>query len=86
VLDDGSGKVRVFVSSTAPFKRPAARRGQRWVVTGIVSQYGSKAPFTDGYRLLPRSARDFQQIVTTRPAAAVRLTARGLRITAREIE
>ena len=29
VLDDGSGKVRVFVSSTAPFKRPAARRGQR---------------------------------------------------------
>ncbi|WP_423224762.1 lamin tail domain-containing protein [Candidatus Amarolinea aalborgensis] len=86
-LDDGSGAVRVFVPSTAPFKRPAARRGQRWTVTGVVSQYGSKAPFTDGYRLLPRTARDLQQVVE-RKATAVTATvvARGLRVFVREIE
>ncbi len=86
-LDDGSGAVRVFVSSSAPFKRPAARRGQRWTVTGIISQYGSKAPFTDGYRLLPRSARDLQPVVE-RKATAVTATvvARGLRVSVREME
>jgi len=86
-LDDGSGAVRVFVPSSALFKRPAARRGQRWTVTGVVSQYGSKAPFTDGYRLLPRTARDLQPVVE-RKATAVTATvvARGLRVFVREME
>ena len=86
-LDDGSGAVHVFVSSTAPFKRPAARRGQRWTVTGIVSQYGSKAPFTDGYRLLPRSARDLQQVTAPKAAAVTAVVvARGLRLSVREMD
>ncbi len=84
-LDDGSGQARVFVSSSAAFKRPPARRGQFWVVTGVVSQYGSKAPFSDGYRLLPRTVRDFQQITVRRPTPPLTI-ARGLRIWVREVE
>ncbi len=57
-LDDGSGPVQVNVPSTAGFKRPRMQRGQLWAATGIVSQYGSRAPFLDGYRVLLRAAGD----------------------------
>lgn len=57
-LDDGSGPAQVTVPAAGGFTRPRMRRGEFWSVTGIVSQYGSRAPFTDGYRVLVRAASD----------------------------
>ncbi len=57
-LDDGSGVARITVPAAAGFKRPRMQRGEFWAVTGIVSQYGLRAPFNDGYRVLVREASD----------------------------
>lgn len=69
VLDDGRGKVRVFVSSTAPFKRPAAR-GQR------LGRHRHRQPVRQQdalHRWLPLAAtfptHDLQQAVVVRPVA-----------------
>jgi hypothetical protein len=68
-LDDGSGPARITVPTAAGFKRPRMQRGQFWSATGIVSQYGTRAPFTDGYRLLVRVSSDLN---ASRAAPAIR--------------
>ena len=68
-LDDGSGVARITVPAAAGFKRPRMQRGEFWSVTGIVSQYGLRVPFTDGYRVLVREASD---LTGSRPIVAGR--------------
>ncbi len=58
ILDDGSGPARVYVRESTGWKRPRLHRGEWWAAVGVVSQYGTQRPYTDGYRLLPRYARD----------------------------
>jgi uncharacterized protein YdeI (BOF family) len=58
ILDDGSGPARVYVRESTGWNRPRLHRGEWWAAVGIVSQYGTQRPYTDGYRLLPRYARD----------------------------
>ncbi|HIC87978.1 MAG TPA: hypothetical protein EYP04_01025 [Anaerolineae bacterium] len=58
ILDDGSGPVLVYVGTRSGLARPSVAVGQTWTAVGVVSRYGSRAPFTDGYRLLPRTQAD----------------------------
>jgi len=58
-LDDGSGPARVVVLRATGIRRPWFDRGAWLAVVGIAGQYARRAPWADGYRLLPRYARDF---------------------------
>ncbi len=57
-LDDGSGECRIRIDPRTKLRRPPLRRGQRWAVAGIVSQYAARRPYEGGYRLMPRFATD----------------------------
>ena len=50
--------VRVTVRSSLDWKRPYVTLGERYRVTGIVSQFGTAAPWNDGYRILVRYPSD----------------------------
>ena len=43
-------------------KRPYAKKGQLFQVTGIVGQFGTSAPWNDGYRVLVRYQSDLVRI------------------------
>jgi len=57
-LDDGSGPVRVSVRPATGIRRPWIPRGSFVRVVGIVGQSASRAPWNDGYRVMPRFADD----------------------------
>ena len=50
--------VRVTIRSSLDWKRPFVNLGDRYRVTGIVSQFATAAPWNDGYRVLVRYESD----------------------------
>ena len=54
--------VRVMVARSLGWPRPAALPGQRWRVTGVVSQMARAAPWNGGYRVLVRWPSDLELI------------------------
>lgn len=54
--------VRVTVRSSLNWKRPYVNKGQRWQVTGIVSQFAREAPWNGGYRVLVRYKEDLVKL------------------------
>jgi hypothetical protein len=54
--------IRVTVRSSLGWKRPYVKKGQIFQVTGIVSQFATKAPWNDGYRVLVRYKDDLAKI------------------------
>ncbi|RLT36917.1 MAG: hypothetical protein DWI57_14235, partial [Chloroflexi bacterium] len=53
--------VRVTVRSSLGWRRPFVNRGERWQVTGIVSQSADAAPWNGGYRVLVRYPSDLME-------------------------
>lgn len=51
-VDDGSGKVKVFIKETTGIDKPPMKKGSTVTLTGVVSHT------TSGYRLLPRFQSD----------------------------
>jgi hypothetical protein len=47
-----SSPLRIVTPIVSGWRRPYVRIGQRWVVTGIVSQSATTAPWNGGYRVL----------------------------------
>ncbi len=54
--------VRVTVRSSLPWQRPYVLSGQRWQVTGIVSQFARASPWNGGYRVLVRYKEDLVKL------------------------
>ena len=54
--------VRVTVRSSLNWKRPYVNKGERWQVTGIVSQFARESPWNGGYRVLVRYKRDLVKV------------------------
>ena len=50
--------VMVTVRNSLGWRRPYVNKGERWLVTGIVSQSAATAPWNGGYRLLVRYPSD----------------------------
>ncbi len=50
--------VMVTVRSSLGWRRPYVNKGERWQVTGIVSQSAAAAPWNGGYRVLVRYPQD----------------------------
>ena len=50
--------VMVTVRSSLGWRRPYVNKGERWQVTGIVSQSAAAAPWNGGYRVLVRYPSD----------------------------
>jgi hypothetical protein len=54
--------VRVTVRSSLNWKRPYVNKGERWQVTGIVSQFARESPWNGGYRVLVRYKTDLVKV------------------------
>ncbi|MBI3957357.1 MAG: lamin tail domain-containing protein, partial [Chloroflexi bacterium] len=54
--------VMVTVRSSLGWRRPFVNKGERWRVTGIVSQSAAAAPWNGGYRVLVRYPSDLVEI------------------------
>ncbi|MEZ4865381.1 MAG: lamin tail domain-containing protein [Caldilineaceae bacterium] len=54
--------VRVTVRSSLGWRRPYVNKGERWQVTGIVSQFAREAPWNGGYRVLVRYREDLVRL------------------------
>lgn len=54
--------IRVTVRSSLSWRRPYVQKGQRWQVTGIVSQFAREAPWNGGYRVLVRYQADLVKL------------------------
>lgn len=52
-IDDGSGKIRIYVSRNTNIDKPTLKKGYKVLITGIVSQTSA------GFRILPRFQKDF---------------------------
>jgi hypothetical protein len=61
-LSPETAAVRVTVRSSLGWKRPYVLPGQRWQVTGIVSQFAQTAPWNGGYRVLVRYPEDLLRL------------------------
>ena len=57
-IDDGSGPARVVWRASSELRRPWLPRGAWLEVTGIAGQSDARAPWTSGYRVVPRFAED----------------------------
>lgn len=57
-----SEAVRVTVRSSLTWKRPYVNKGERWQVTGIVSQFARESPWNGGYRVLVRYKEDLVKV------------------------
>lgn len=57
-IDAGEGAVRVFFSSTTGMRRPKVRRGEIWVVTGIVTEQTATKTRAAGWQIQPRFIDD----------------------------
>ncbi|MBA7496084.1 hypothetical protein ES702_06682 [subsurface metagenome] len=51
-IDDGSGKIRIYISKNTGIKKPKMKKGDWVTIIGIVSQAKS------GFRILPRFLKD----------------------------
>jgi len=65
-IDDGSGPTRVFFSSTTGVRRPKVRRGETWMITGVVVEYTTVRDKEPRFRLQPRFASDVTQLTNRR--------------------
>ncbi|MCE7982350.1 MAG: hypothetical protein DYG89_14235 [Caldilinea sp. CFX5] len=54
--------VRVTVRSSLDWRRPYVNKGERWQVTGIVSQFARESPWNGGYRVLVRYKGDLVKV------------------------
>jgi hypothetical protein len=54
--------VRVTVRSSLEWRRPYVNKGERWQVTGIVSQFARESPWNGGYRVLVRYKTDLVKV------------------------
>jgi hypothetical protein len=54
--------IRVTVRSSLGWKRPYVQLGERFQVTGIVSQFATASPWNDGYRVLVRYKSDLVKV------------------------
>jgi hypothetical protein len=54
--------IRVTVLSSLGWQRPYVRRGERWQVTGIVSQFAREAPWNGGYRVLVQAQSELVRV------------------------
>ncbi len=50
------------VRSSLDWKRPYVNKGERWRVTGIVSQFAREHPWNGGYRVLVRYPPDLVRV------------------------
>ena len=57
-LDDGSGPARIYFPADLPWRRPYVLIGEVWAAQGVIGQYAWAAPYTGGYRLIPRFPAD----------------------------
>ena len=57
-LDDGSGPARIYFPAGLAWRRPYVQIGEVWAAWGVVGQYAWDAPYTGGYRLIPRFPSD----------------------------
>ena len=62
-VNDGSGKVKIYIKDSTNIDKPYMRKGYYTKVTGVVSQY------KDDYRILPRYQSDL--IVSKKPISNV---------------
>jgi len=53
-LDDGSGKIKVYIKKETKIQKPKINQGEELEISGIVSQY------KDSYRILPRKNEDLK--------------------------
>ncbi|MCO6451669.1 MAG: lamin tail domain-containing protein [Caldilineales bacterium] len=65
-LDDGSGAVQISVDEDLPWRRPYFNAGERWAVTGVVSEWDGK------YRILPRFESDISEPPSSLPVTGER--------------
>jgi hypothetical protein len=54
--------VRVTVRNSLDWRRPYVQKGEQFQVTGIVGQFGTAAPWNDGYRVLVRYESDLVRV------------------------
>lgn len=57
-INDGSGRVKIYIRESTGINKPAMRRGDKAFITGIVSQWGQHSDGSDNYRVMPRFAED----------------------------
>jgi hypothetical protein len=57
-IDSGDGAVRVFFASTTGVRRPKVRRGEIWVITGIVTEQTATKTRAAGWQIQPRFIDD----------------------------
>ncbi|MBK8046426.1 MAG: lamin tail domain-containing protein [Anaerolineales bacterium] len=53
---------RITVRSSLKWRRPRVEKGERWMATGVVNQFGRTAPWNDGYRVLVRYREDLVKV------------------------
>jgi DNA/RNA endonuclease YhcR with UshA esterase domain len=56
ILDDGTGRAKVYIKSSTNIKPPKLKEGDKVKVAGIVNEYNSE------YRILPRYLTDIEKI------------------------
>ena len=57
-LDDGSGPAQIYFPADLSWSRPPVYVGEYWAGQGLVGQYAFDAPYSDGYRIIPRFETD----------------------------
>lgn len=57
-LDDGSGRIKVYIKESTGIQKPPMRQGDLVRVKGIISQWGQHDDGSDNYRLMPRYPED----------------------------
>jgi hypothetical protein len=62
-LDDGSGVMRVFFSTSAGWKRPKVSRGEWVTVTGLVTEATTARDTVQKIRMQPRTPADVIRVV-----------------------
>jgi len=67
-IDDGSGPARVVIRPAAGLGRPRLGADSRIEVIGIAGQYARSAPWSDGYRVMPRRPEDLAGAMPLRPS------------------
>ena len=65
-IDDGTGPVRIFFSSTTGLRRPKVRRGETWAATGVVIERTTVRDSSPTFYVQPRFASDVAQLADAR--------------------
>lgn len=61
-LDDGSGAARVFFAAATGVKRPPVKRGEVWVITGVIVENTTASAAAPRYRLQIRFVSDYLKL------------------------